>query len=162
MDYWYDFVSLRIGMKNILTQMTALLLVLWYSLSIIGFDVHTCHSSGRSFVRVIVENMSCEDIHPEDDCCSHEHACPCCRHEKDSEEEDGCCSDVYKVLSLTGERNSHDYISLLDMQGMNVPAIIPLKVTSFEMPSSDAGKVLLCSGDLSEPDYLSYYSVWRI
>ena len=37
-------------MKGLLTKITAMLLVVWYSMSIIGFDIHTCSGSGESFV----------------------------------------------------------------------------------------------------------------
>ena len=41
-------------MKNLLTSLTAVLLVIWYSLSVIGFDVHTCSGSGESYVTTVI------------------------------------------------------------------------------------------------------------
>lgn len=111
-------------MKGLPVKITALLLMMWYSMSIIGFGVHTCSGSGESFVVTFVEGLECEDIHPEHHChkgacCSHSHSC--CEdtaHEKVAPE--SCCSSDYQVLALTGtvpdEKNgiedmiSFDYI----------------------------------------------------
>ena len=41
-------------MKNFLTSLTAILLVIWYSLSVIGFDVHTCIGSGETYVATVI------------------------------------------------------------------------------------------------------------
>lgn len=107
-------------MKRFVIKVTALLLTLWYSMSIIGFDVHTCSGSGRSFVATFLEGLTCEDIHPEHSCdpaacCadSHEeHSC-CCGHDHDTDgfsfEAKSCCSNDYQVLSLTGTLSSDDH-----------------------------------------------------
>lgn len=108
-------------MKGLFTKITAVLLVVWYLMSIIGFDVHTCSGSGQSFVVTFVEGFSCEDVHPEhrctkDLCCSAEkdscHSHGCCHHHPEQEcqlSAKSCCSSDYQVLALTGtsldERN---------------------------------------------------------
>ena len=68
-------------MKEIVTKIFAALLVVWYLVGIIGFDVHTCSGSGRSFVVAFFEEMTCEEIHPEHSCdpaacCADEHENP--------------------------------------------------------------------------------------
>ena len=55
-------------MKKVCTKIFAALLVVWYLVGIIGFDMHTCNGSGRSFVVAFFEGMACEDIHPEHVC----------------------------------------------------------------------------------------------
>ena len=52
-------------MKNVLTSLTAIMLVVWYSLSVIGFDVHTCSDSGQTYIATVASGFSCADIHPE-------------------------------------------------------------------------------------------------
>lgn len=60
-----------------------------YLLGIVGLDVHSCLSSGKSFVVSLWGGIECSDIHPESDCaslcCSHcHHAAPqaaCTSHE---------------------------------------------------------------------------------
>lgn len=117
-------------MKGAIIKILAVLLTVWYSMSIIGFDVHTCKGSGRSFVTTFVEGMTCEDIHPEHgcaprECCSHEHEASCC-HDHSHIPSHGylafsagsCCSSDYQVLEITGafsednSRSSDVYASL--------------------------------------------------
>ena len=93
-------------MKGLLTKVTALLLVVWYSMSIIGFDVHTCSGSGESFVVTFVEGLECEDIHPEHHChkgycCTHSHSC-CDVKASTAIKSKSCCTSDYQVLQLTG------------------------------------------------------------
>ena len=59
------FVTLHVDMKALLIKLSAMLMVLWYSMSIIGFDVHTCNGSGKSFIATFVSGTGCEDIHPD-------------------------------------------------------------------------------------------------
>ena len=105
-------------MKGAFIKILAVLLAVWYSMSIIGFDVHTCKGSGRSFVTTFVEGMTCEDIHPEHgcsprECCSHEH-----EHGYLAFSAGSCCSSDYQVLEITGafsednSRSSDVYASL--------------------------------------------------
>lgn len=106
MECRHKFVSLQTGMKGIITKVTALLLIVWYSMSIIGFDIHTCSGSGESFVVTFVEGFECEDIHPEHHCaegrcCSHSYSC-CETVIQDCVHSKSCCSRDYQVLSLTG------------------------------------------------------------
>ena len=96
-------------MKNLGTRIFAFLLVVWYSLSVIGFGVHTCSESNRSFLTNFISGVSCEDIHPADackaSCCSsHKHKNCCAHHSSDEAEKEvpvgyvkisnkACCSN---------------------------------------------------------------------
>lgn len=107
-------------MKKILIKVAAVMALIWYSLGIIGFDVHTCNASGRSFIATFVEGISCEDIHPGHGCGHEHHDCTCGHHH--SEETvvsypQHCCTDDYQALAITGStsdpsRESGDLISL--------------------------------------------------
>ena len=112
-------------MKKLGTRVFAAVLVVWYSLSIIGFGVHTCSESNRSFLTSFISGISCEDIHPAElcgkACCekdAHKHVCTCsCNHsaevasKTDTEPASSgapmfaqkkCCSDIYQQIEITG------------------------------------------------------------
>ena len=112
-------------MKNIGTRVFAAILVIWYSLSLIGFGVHTCSENNRSFLTSFISGVSCEDVHPEElcgnACCekvSYKHSCKCCcghivevveETAPESVPSDGCvlaqkkcCSDDYQQIEITG------------------------------------------------------------
>lgn len=96
-------------MKNVLIKVSALLLIVWYSMSIIGFGVHTCSGSGRIFVTSFVDGMTCENIHPEDLCDPHS----CCHHHDDEDYDvmisaKSCCSNDYQMLQFAGALSSDD------------------------------------------------------
>lgn len=101
------FVTLPLGMKKMLMKICAVLLTIWYSMSVIGFDMHTCKDSGNVFIAMFKEG--CSEIHPHDhcashschDCCSHE---SCCHDEETALDSNGCCTDSYQVIVLTGCR----------------------------------------------------------
>ena len=100
-------------MKNVATRIFAFLLVLWYALSIIGFGVHTCSESNRSFLTSFISGDECEKIHPTESC-----GRACCSHHKSHKQEatkdyDGdvftsktCCSNDYQQIELTGSGQS--------------------------------------------------------
>ncbi len=116
---WHNFLTLRIEMKNVVIKIFAVLLLGWYSMSIIGFDVHTCNGSGRSFVVTFIKGFTCADIHPDHvcdkaSCCSSQKG-SCCHEHADDHSENGfviksksCCSSDYQVLDLTGTLASND------------------------------------------------------
>ena len=98
-------------MKNIGTRVFAAVFVIWYSLSIIGFGVHTCSSSNRCFLTTFISGDSCEDVHPADKCgkacCekkSHQHVCKSCCNQSDGPmlSQTKCCYDDYQQIVVTG------------------------------------------------------------
>ncbi len=119
------FVTLHVDMKALLIKLSAMLMVLWYSMSIIGFDVHTCNGSGKSFIATFVSGTGCEDIHPDHVCSKgtcqakahHEGCCKAhsCAHDCGDEDCDdlkimtrSCCTDDYQVIMLTGVPSDDD------------------------------------------------------
>ena len=153
----------------------SVLLVLWYSLSIIGFDVHSCKSTGEVFVASLAGGVSCEDIHPEHSCkshggcCCHHEAESCCTgHEADHADrqvaKEDCCSNDVQVLLLTGvhvsdnERfsdNAHDSQFIFDVDlAMEVamPTLQRPFLKYLEYPDSG----------VSMPDRQAFLSIWRV
>lgn len=106
----------------VITVFAALVLAI-YCTGLVGFDVHTCSRSGRSFVVSLLCGTSCEDIHPAS-CGHHSHAscCSCadCADHGGSSYTDSCCSDSFHILELTGEDGSSSLrqTSLLSLQGV--------------------------------------------
>jgi hypothetical protein len=157
-------------MKNRLTSVVAILLGLWYSLSVIGFGLHTCSRSGETYIATVASGFSCEDIHSashvDRDC--HEHSdCGCChRHETENEELTTipCCTNDYHVIALTGLRcvqdsDDADWCNLemtqLHHYGAEYPGlnIHYSGLRAFYKPSSR---------DIVPRDVQAVYNIWRI
>lgn len=152
-------------MKKILIKVAAVMALVWYSLGIIGFDVHTCNASGRSFIATFVKGTSCEDIHPDHGCGHEHHDCTCGHHH--SEETvvsypQHCCTDDYQALAITGStsdpsRESGDLSSLcFHCNADYIFAPAPNASVSLERVSLwlDSRFRISCSQAL--------FSVWRI
>lgn len=154
-------------MKNMFTSVAAMLLVIWYSLSVIGFDVHTCSSSGQSYIATVISGTDCDDIHPE----HAEKTCPCCHHHKKhaADENTGsigsksCCSDDWQVISLTGTRLGDEWkdvveqVELSDFAGHN-----PL--CSYSNINIEGRPVCYKSdpGNIKRGSFHQVYCIWRI
>ena len=131
-------------MKDRILRSSALLLVLWYCFSVIGFGVHTCNASGRSFIATFVIGFTCEDVHPEHDCTSDHrnavlHDCCCHHHESEQYEaacssadahlpeydvEDCCCSNDYHVLTITGNTIEEDDKNIISIESIECPVFL--------------------------------------
>lgn len=159
-------------MRKASVKIISMLMVLWYCVSIIGFDVHTCNASGRSFVSTLLSGYTCEDIHPEHSCISHGHDCchdhGCCSHDEDcrggddSLESSSCCQDNISILSITGLNHNdgqRDYDAAFAGLCAGIPAydILPSSgdEDSVRIPISGSG--LLVPGDSQ-----AVLGIWRI
>lgn len=154
-------------------KISALLLVVWYSMSIIGFDVHTCLSSGRTFIATFAEGISCADIHPEHHCCKtecreiHGHDChetsSCCHSEQEVDAKK-CCSNEYQVIHLSGCRSVSD----TDSDDLDIRMVYPTinnivsYIASVAFPAEKHQFWDPDSGAIQPFDYQSVYGIWRI
>lgn len=160
-------------MKERMLRLSSLLLVLWYCFSVVGFDIHTCKGSGKSFVSTFIGGTSCEDIHPEHKCdeakcCagSHKSIKDCCQGADTCGEyhivPESCCSNDYLALTLTGgtseERYRYDDTQVQIFYSVpsadNIPFIHPI-CNSDKLKIPDQRSV-------SRRDILSLNAVWRI
>ena len=162
-------------MKGFWMKICAVLLAVWYCMSIVGFDVHTCKGSGRAFVTTFAEGMTCADIHPEQHC-THDrhHEASCCHHESDccahhgqepeaSVDSQTCCTDSYQVIVLTGcraEDDGHDsvdcgcgYCPYIHACASDWQASLKYRPSSHYKPDS---------GDIVPCDRCVTFGVWRI
>lgn len=168
------FITLQIGMKGLITKVFAALLVGWYLMCIIGFGVHTCSGSGKSFLVPFFESLTCEEIHPEHSCdpsacCASVHEHGCCSHcgldQGLSLSSKSCCSNDYQVLELTGilvqdDSRSNDghsswYCPCVDIMICDAGCQISWKTIIKYIHEPESGKELL-------RDRQAVLSVWRI
>lgn len=137
-------------------------LAIWYLLCVVGFDVHTCCHSGKSFVSSLVVGVTCDDIHPESGCCHDS----CCGHHGLAGRK--CCTDDIRILSLTGdsrvEGDTHHHHHHCDCLCGHCPVLADISVR-YSL-SEDQGMPSALP-DLpfraGFPDNIqSVFSVWRI
>ena len=112
------FVHLRLMMRTMSMKICAAMLAVWYLMSIIGFGVHTCMASQRSFVTTFINGVTCEDIHPDHHCTDSHHChsaeeCHDCDHSHHraadvSMDTQPCCTDDFVVLTITGMESSSE------------------------------------------------------
>ena len=170
-------------MKNLLTSLTAVLLVIWYSLSVIGFDVHTCIGSGETYVATVIGGTTCDDIHPE----NHAEACQCCHHGLGScqaaghegiqgaDDTDGtfsteiaarpCCSDDWQVILLTGCKTQEKHSHFNGCHCGYFPCITDISKGNTHF-RTDIHSLLAFynpdSGSLAPFDVQRSYNIWRL
>ena len=152
-------------MKNLALRSGAMLLAIWYCFSVIGFDVHTCKASSRSFVSVFANVSSCEDIHP-DHACGKGHCCSsahgCCDDETLSLKAESCCSDDYLSLSLTGTSNDSQRLLTYLQPESFIPSFLKNYLVSVS-ESVDHDKYSNHKSRLIVPgDFQSLLRIWRI
>ena len=153
-------------MKNVVTYCVAAFMVLWYSLSVIGFDVHTCNGSGKTFIATVISGTGCDDIHPEHDapCCS----CCQCEDEADSDElrTKPCCSDDWQMIVLTGLRSDDDKSQQLFAQSVNhfsASAMLQDFIENLNpIPDYTRNFYKPRTGGLTTRSCQEVYNVWRI
>lgn len=151
-------------MRNVFTSLTAILLVVWYSLSVIGFDIHTCSGSGETYVATVASGFSCEDIHPD-----HEYSgCSCCHSEKHSSESEEtfetkpCCSDEFHVIVLTGVRGDDDNSGHDRCPAIHVCHMVSDPYVAYSIQSGRKAFLKPDSGRVPSGDIQEKYSIWRI
>ncbi len=156
-------------MKGRVLRFSALLLVLWYCFSVIGFGIHTCKASDRSFVATFVGGLTCADIHPDhkcdkDHCCSHA-SHDCCGHSdkgRASIQTESCCSNDYHALVITGCTSDDEDRDDIMSETVTFSAV---KVVSTDFQSDIASykyRHKPDSGPRLNVDIQSVLNIWRI
>lgn len=138
-----------------------------YLLGIVGLDVHSCLSSGKSFVVSLWGGIECSDIHPESDCaslcCSHCHHAEgktACDHSAVS---DDCCSDSCHYLALTGASSDHDeLLAQIVCPEIDLPTAITPVAEGSEAETFANALLTPPDSGLSSPDILALISSYRI
>lgn len=157
-------------MKNMAVKISAFIVALWYCVSIIGFDVHHCAGSGRSFVATFLTGLTCADIHPEHHC-SHSHCCAdeghhdCCGAEaEESFGPSSCCTNDFQVLLLTGTSGSDDdrHENAMTLQYMCALTSLPADVHVSAGSYLGGYPKIPDSGLIVPEDIQSVLGIWRI
>lgn len=97
--------------RNVGIRSLAIIVLLWYIMGIVGFNVHTCSASNDSFIVTFIEDMSCNAIHPEELCAPVKTCCCCCSHSSETSshsdesiEASKCCTNEYQMLTSVADR----------------------------------------------------------
>lgn len=162
-------------MKRMFPKYVAALLAVWYSLSIIGFDVHSCATTGDTFVNSILGGITCEDIHPEHDCnghgsCCSQHKCcgnkqhaPSCSHDDKGasvgHSDKGCCTDDIEVLDSESVTVQNDDCSQVAQPvfirlGCDISPLLCTEMSNVEYYPDPGNRV--------KPDSQARLNIWRI
>lgn len=153
-------------MRKMFVKYASVLLVLWYSLSIIGFDVHSCKSTGEVYVASLAGGITCEDVHPDHSCKSHGGCC-CGHHEHgegDHISKSDCCTNDLQILELTGVYTSSqqrfsddghfaDYVFNVDLLAETVVPVLQRPLLMY-LKRPDPGVVM--------PDRQAFFNIWRV
>lgn len=70
----------------------AVLMLFCYLFAVAGVDVHHCDDNGKSYLALPVFGMSCESVHPHEECTEECHG-----------DDDDCCSDTIYRISISGD-----------------------------------------------------------
>jgi len=147
--------------RSVITKILALVMVVFYVLSMGGINVHTCSHTGNRYVTFLFEGISCADIHP-GHVHEHHHDCAsCCEEEHhDCDGEDGCCRNDSHLLQITGDT---DHAVVVRHLTVDSPVIIipqtpaPALFAVFSETESD-----LLLPDRPGGDILSSYCILRV
>ena len=147
-------------MKNVFLKYLSALMTVWYCMSITGFDVHSCNTTGNIFVNSILGGTTCEEIHPDHNCEGHGSCCShkCCDHD---EAEDDCCTNEFEVLDSESVVYAED--DLCDLIASTLD--FSILVNDFTLLlDHDAAKVYYYPdpGEYCQPDSQAALSIWRI
>ena len=93
---------------NVIKAISCTLMCICWLMAIVGFDIHTDHHDNRTYVVSLLSNISCESIHPDDECeCEHHCDCEgegyCCSHED--------CDDTADFLEITGTDSQYNPVA---------------------------------------------------
>jgi hypothetical protein len=148
-------------MKNVFFKYLSALLAVWYCLSIIGFDVHSCNTTGNIFVNSVLSGTSCDEVHPEHDCEGHGSCCcshKCCDNDKADE---GCCTNEIEVLDSESVLYAEDDLCDLFCCAVDFSYF----VNDFTQLLDSEAAYVLCYPDPGErplPDLQAVLNIWRI
>lgn len=159
-----NFVTLRAEMKKVCLKYSSALLLIWYVMSVIGFDIHSCMATGESFVTTAIQGVSCEDVHPEHSCDAHGSNCCCHNHHGacgDGINEPECCTNDLLVLEVTGANHTYQEFNpeaFMEPACLLSEQISPLSENSYKHIDCRRGY----PDRVGRPDHQAVLSIWRI
>lgn len=156
-------------MNKIHIKVFSCLMALWYLVSVVGLNVHTCSGTGEVFVKSLVAGTSCEMIHPSHGCHSEDACCCCCEHEQAHDAEEGlsqkdCCDNEAVMLVHNGCTEDSILLSQLMAQALDMNCIAP-EIFALQSPAKDFIQRKISEPDSSpqiQRDILSEISTWRL
>ena len=153
-------------MKNLFMKYVSVMMAVWYCLSIIGFDVHSCIRTGERFVTSAISGVECIDIHPEHSCHDHGGCCArhseSCNHEGESIEDSQCCTNDIHVLSVETLASSDHQRHYGEWNPNNCPCSLDLMASSQSRFTTVSYDHRLPDSGLIVPDMQARFNIWRI
>ncbi len=147
-------------------KMFSCLMALWYLVSVVGLNVHTCSGTGEVFVSSLAAGTSCEVIHPSHGNHSEQNCC-CCEHEHETEEgvtKQDCCDNEAVILIHNGCTEDSFLLSQLMVQALDLNCSAP-EASALQGFSNDFIKRKIPEPESSphiQRDILSEISIWRL
>lgn len=125
----------------------AVLMLFCYFFAVAGVDVHHCDDNGKSYLALPVFGMSCENVHPHDECTEECHG-----------DDDDCCSDTIFRISISGDDVKTISLAPLFSQ---VPAAVTTPVIEITEPVASS---IFATDSVSAPPgtILKKYCVFRV
>lgn len=102
--------------SEVLSAVSAVLVSVWYLVSVAGLDVHRDNEHGRTYVVAGWAGGDCEAIHPEHHC--HDHGCA----EGKCLSDEDCCSDDFEAVLAVG--GATDAPSVPDLPAVSLPILL--------------------------------------
>ena len=162
-------------MKNVVLKYVSALMAVWYCMSIIGFDVHACTATGDTFVSSVLKGTTCDDIHPDHDCCGHgaccgshdRHETSCCScHPEDphsegiQESENDCCTNDIEVLDSESITFCDD--DMAHFAEVSVSVYVENNYDALLFGGLSEFSYSPYSGNMTLPDQQAVLNIWRI
>lgn len=149
----------------------------WYCLSIIGFNVHTCSAEGVSHVMTSFTSIDCETIHGghHHSCCHGE--CEADHHHHDASDDCSCrtegathihakecCTDDYQVIALTGIRIDDNHGHYDECHCGHCPCVEATASETLPLLASVniEDHIVIPDSGLIVPEIQALFSIWRI
>lgn len=155
-------------MKSVYMKYLSVMMAVWYCLSIIGFDVHSCIKTGERFVTSAISGVECNDVHPEHSCHDHDGCCAhhseSCHHEGESIEDSQCCTNDIHVLSVETLTSSDNQRHYGEWNSNHCPCGLHLmsSVSTHNRFMTVSYDHLLPDSGLIVPDMQVRLNIWRI
>lgn len=155
-------------MKSVFLKYISALMAVWYCMSIIGFDVHSCTVTGSTFVNSVLSGTTCEDVHPEHDRCCHGSCChSACGHDhglpssEKIDENDDCCTNEIEVLDHEGVSSAEeDACDMFDLT--SVLSFVENDFNTLLHAESVTVSYVPDSGHSRQPGNQAVLNIWRI
>lgn len=147
-------------MKDRLINYLSFVVLLCYIAGIVGLSVHSCPSTGQSFVNPCLYSYTCSELHPGHSCQTGH--CALCDQCDNTHSVSSCCTTDTYQLSITGERGDKSGLSCPDVPQATCLAY---QLQNLNLEPVESGCIIrpgICFLHKPDLDYSSRYCIWII